>query len=171
MKKVSRILLFTLTAFFSFATQMNAQIQKPTGRPGEVELPTPKIKPLNPPDLTVTGITFVSIELTPQKYYIIKVIATTKNNGQLKSVKTQLQGYFKTPSGGGTWKECGSAGNVSSIDPGKTYSAVYTFKASALEVGGIPFDFRVKTDSGNFVAETDETNNFSEVIIVSPRSN
>lgn len=156
--------------FLTFLT--NAQIpQVPSGTPGRPQLPTPKLKPLQPADLTVSGITFVSIvHNTETKTYLVKVIVTTRNTGELKSVKTQLQAFTKTPSGAGSWAMIGEAGNVSAIDPGRTYSAVYTFKGSSLTIGGVPFDFRVRTDSGNFVTESDETNNYSSAIIINPRT-
>ena len=164
----STVLLVTL-----FTTlQATAQLpQRPSGKPGKIELPTPNIQPLKPADLLVTGITFVSIiHNTATKTYVVKVIVTIRNDGQLRSAKTQLQGNYKTPTGGGSWRVMGEAGNIPSIDPGKHYSAVYSFKESALEVGGVHFDFRIKADSGNFVTESDETNNFSEIIIIDPKS-
>jgi|CXWL01.1.fsa_nt_gi hypothetical protein len=152
-------------------SQANAQIpQVPSGTPGQPQLPTPELKPLQPADLTVSGITFVSIvHNTDTKTYLVKVIVATRNTGELKSVKTRLQAFTKTPSGAGSWTVMGEAGNVNAIDPGRTYSAVYSFKGSSLTIGGVPFDFRVRTDSGNFVTESDEINNYSSAIIINPR--
>lgn len=160
--------IFLASCFFCFAMNIVAQTpQVPTGTPGERQLPIPTLKPLAPPDLIVTVITFVSIVLNPDtKKYTIRIIATTKNNGQVQSAKTQLEAYTKKTSG--SWTLMGSAGNVRFIDPGKIYSAVYTFTGSALAIGSSPFEFRVKTDSGNFVAESDETNNYSETIVITP---
>lgn len=161
----------SFVVLFFITLHVNAQTpQVPSGTPGQPQLPTPKLKPLQPADLTVSGITFVSIVHNPDtKTYLVKVIVTTRNNGQLKSVKTQLAAFTKTPSGGGSWTVMGEAGNVNAIDPGRTYSAVYSFKGSSLTIGGVPFDFRVRTDSGNFVTESDETNNYSSAIIINPR--
>ena len=157
---------------FLIVLQVNAQTpQLPTGNPGQPQLPIPKLKPLKPADLTVTGITFVSfVHNAAAKTYVVKIIVTTRNNGELKSAKTQLSASTKTPVGAGSWTVMGEAGNVNAIDPGRTYSAVYSFKANALTIGGVSFDFRVKTDSGNFVVESDETNNHSETIVINPGS-
>lgn len=167
-----------MKAFSSFAVlflivlHVNAQTpQVPSGNPVRPQLPIPKIQPLAPADLTVTGIIFVSfVHNVATKTYIVKVIVTTRNSGGLKSAKTQLTADTKTPSGSGSWRAMGEPGNVSGIDPGRTYSAVYSFKGNALVIGGVPFGFRVKTDSGNFVAESNETNNFSETIVINPRA-
>lgn len=155
---------------FLITLQINAQTpQVPSGNPGQPQLPSPKLQPLAPADLLVTVITFVSIvHNAATKTYVVKVIVTTRNNGGLKSAKTQLTAHTKTPSGAGSWTVMGEAVNVSAIDPGKIYSAVYSFKGNALVIGGVPFDFRVKTDSGNFVAESDETNNYSATIVINP---
>ena len=64
----------------------------------------------------------------------------------------------------------GEEGIVNAIDPGKIFSAVYSFYGSVLTIGEVPFDFRVRTDSGNFVTESDETNNYSSAIIINPRA-
>lgn len=162
----------SFVVLFFTAFQVNAQApQLTSGNPGQPQLPIPTLKPLNPADLTVTGLTFVSfVHDAATKTYIVKVIVTTRNNGALKSAKTQLEAYTKTPSGTGSWAVMGEAGNVNAIDAGRVYSAVYSFKGNALTIGGVPFDFRVKTDPGNFVVESDETNNHSETIIINPRS-
>lgn len=160
--------IFLASCFFCFAMNIVAQTpQVPTGTPGERQLPVPKLKPLAPPDLIVTVITFVSIVFNADtKKYTIRIIATTKNKGQVQSAKTQLQAYTKKTSG--SWIVMGSAGNVKIIDPGKIYSAVYIFEGIELPIGREPFEFRVKTDSGNFIAESDETNNYSETIVITP---
>ncbi len=167
MKKNILIIIF-LAMFFGGYSQ---NPQPPSGKPGKPQLPVPKIRPLAPADLTATGITFVSIVLNNDtKIYVVKVIVTTRNNGEMRSAKTQLRAYSKTPSGAGSWTVIGDPGNVDAIDPGRSYSSVYSFKGSALVIGGVPFDFRVKTDSGNLVTESDETNNFSATIVINPRA-
>ena len=158
-------------ALFLFVLQIQAQTpQVPSGNPGQPQLPIPTLQPLNPADLIVTGITFVSfVHNAATKTYVVKVIVTTRNNGALKSARTQLSASTKTPVGAGSWTVMGT-GNVNAIDPGRTYSAVYSFKGNALTIGVVPFDFRVKTDSGNLVVESDETNNHSATIVINPRS-
>ena len=159
-------------ALFLFVLQIQAQTpQVPSGNPRQPQLPIPTLQPLNPADLIVTGITFVSfVHNAATKTYVVKVIVTTRNNGALKSGKTQLSATIQTPVGAGSWKVMGAVGNVNAIDPGRTYSAVYSFKGNALTIGVVPFDFRVKTDSGNLVVESDETNNHSATIVINPRS-
>lgn len=165
MKISSFVILFSL--FFTRATAQTPQV--PAGNPGKPQLPTPKIQPLQPADLIVSGITLVSAVLNPDtKMYVVKVIVTTKNIGLQQAVKTQLSGFIQKPSVG-SWKLMSDPGNVKYIDPGKTYSAVYSFSKSSLEMGVGPFEFRAKTDSGNFVTEADEENNFSETISINPR--
>ena len=162
-------IVISLFVSLIFSLQINAQTpQVPSGKPGQ--LPVPKLQPLAPADLIVSGFTFVSCVFNSDtKTYLVKAIVTTRNNGGLKSDKTMLQAYSKTPVGGGAWTVVGEGGNVPSIDPGHTYSAVYSFKGSAITLGGVPFDCRVKTDSGNFVTESNETNNFSSTLVVNPR--
>lgn len=158
--------------FFAFSFSVNAQTpQVPSGTPGRQQLPTPNIRPLAPADLSITNLTFVSIVFNADtKTYIVKVIATIKNNGEIQSLKTQVQAYTKTPSGSGSWNVMGEKGNVLAIDPGKSFSSVYSFKGSALDIGTVQFDFRLKVDPGEIVTESDETNNYSAVLVINPRA-
>ncbi len=161
--------ILSIIGLVIFMTANGQTPQIPSGTPGQPQLPIPKVKPLAPVDLSISGITFVScVHNASTKTYLVKVIVTTRNNGGIKSAKTILDAYSKTPAGGGSWTVVGEGGNVSAIDPGGVYSAVYSFKGSALTMGGVPFDFRVKTDSRNLLTESDETNNFSATLVVNP---
>ena len=156
----------------SFAIKVNTQTpQVPIGEPGKNQLPTPKIKPLLPADLSITSLTFVSIEFNAEaKTYLVKVIATIKNDGGVQSNKTQIQANTKTPSGGGSWKVMGEKLNVPYIDAGKSFSSVYSFKGTVIDIGTGRFDFRLRVDPDQFVAESDETNNYSSILIINPRA-
>ena len=162
---------FSLFAFVFFsALQTFAQTpQRPSGQPGKVALPTPKIQPIKPADLLVTTISFVSIvNNADTKTYTIRVTATIRNNGGLQSAKTQLEAYTRTPSGGTSWKEISTLVNIPAINPGQTFSSTFSFKGSQLTIGAVPFDFKVKADAANLVSESEETNNFSASIVINP---
>jgi hypothetical protein len=161
--------ILAISVLFLAITAHSQTPQVPTGNPGKPQLPVPKIKPLKPADLVVSGLTFVSITLQPDKMYLIRVIGTVRNNGELKSSKTKLGAQYATPSGNSSWKTVGESFNIAAIDPGGSTSAVWTFKGSALAIGALRFDFRLRVDADNFVAEADETNNYSIVINITPR--
>lgn len=164
---------FILSLFFiPLWCQLSAQtLPVPSGTPGRPQLPTPQVQPLAPADLIITNLTFVSIVFNADtKTYVVKVIATIKNTGPVQSYKTQIQAHTKTPSGGGSWKVMVGKENVPAINPGKTFSSVYSFKGSLLDIGSVHFDFRLKVDPGEFVTESDETNNYSSILIIDPRA-
>lgn len=161
-----------LFLILSFTTQINSQTpQVPTGEPGKNQLPTPKVKPLAPADLIITNLTFVSIVFNADvKTYVVKVIASIKNEGEVPANKTQVQAFTKNASSSGNWKVMGEKLNVPYIEAGKSFSSVYTFKGSLLDIGTGRFDFRLKVDPGEIVMESDEFNNYSDIIIIDPRA-
>lgn len=153
-------------------THINAQIPKvPTGTPGKQPLPNVNPRPLVPADLVITNLTFVSIVFdVDAKTYVVKVIATIRNNGGVQSNKTMLQAYTKTPAGSGSWKVMGGKVNMPVLDPAKTYSSVYSFKGSVLDIGSVLFDFRLRVDPDGLVVESNVSNNYSSILEINPRA-
>ncbi|MEO5945241.1 MAG: CARDB domain-containing protein [Chitinophagaceae bacterium] len=164
--------LFVLLCLFFGMTQINAQTPKvPTGTPGKLPLPNVNPNPLVPADLVITNLTFVSIVFNVEaKTYVVKVIATIRNNGGVQSNKTQLQAYTKTPAGSGSWKIMGGKVNMPVLDPNKTYSSVYSFKGSVVEIGSVLFDFRLRVDPSGLVTESNVSNNYSDILVINPRA-
>ncbi|MBK7289070.1 MAG: hypothetical protein IPI78_01810 [Chitinophagaceae bacterium] len=164
--------LIILLVIFFCTTQINAQIpQVPKGTPGKQSLPNVNPRPLVPADLVITNLTFVSIVFNVDaKTYVVKVIATIRNNGGVQSNKTMLQAYTKTPSGSGSWKIMGGKVNMPVLDPAKTYSSVYSFKGSVVEIGSVLFDFRLRVDPDGLVVESNASNNYSSILEINPRA-
>lgn len=126
---------------------------------------------LSPADVEVSAISFRSIVFDSRsKIFLIKVFVTIKNNADIKSPKTELEAYTKSPASGGVWKGLNSLQNVPVIEPGKTYSAEYTFKGSLSTIGSVAFDFFLKIDPKGLIAELDEINNSSKSIVINPRA-
>ena len=70
--------------------------QKPTGQPGKVQLPTPKIVALRPADLAVTGFQLLSSEkMTAAKAVAAHVRVTIQNRGQIDAAAFKLAGSFQ----------------------------------------------------------------------------
>lgn len=157
----SRFLSVFLSLFFAFS--VNAQNpQLPEGqKPGQ--LPAPKnLRVIAPPDLRVEELSLVSVVKDDvSKTVNIQVRVQVKNYGELYAGNSIVLAYMKSPSGTGVTKLLTENLPAGKINPGASFIKVYTFRESVHSFRPGLFDFWVKADGRNAVAESDETNNIS----------
>lgn len=131
-------------------------------------LPAPKnLKPLTPPDLRVEEFSLVSvIRDAANKKVNIQVLVRIKNFGGFRSGSSTTVAYIKSPSGTATTKTLTATLPVPDINPGASFVKVYTFREPEGSFRPGNFDFWVKADGRNTVAESDENNNLSTIILI-----
>lgn len=163
MNKIFFALIFLLIG--SIAT---AQLQKPTGKPGQKPLAIPHIQKLTAPDLQITAIRLVRSELNSStKLHTVTVSISIKNNGQATAVASQLKAFSQNVTRSESmWSGFGEPVAVTAINGGATITAEYVFHESPRVVSTSSFKFKVVADTNNTVAESNETNNTSSVINV-----
>ena len=160
-----------LTAFL-ISVRCSSQIL--SGTNPATQLPAPKVKLVTPADLQVTSISLVSCTKdAASKRLIISVSVTVKNNGQLKAESSKLQACFQTSSAasGIISRAIDGLVTVAAVNPGSSVTAEYVFRRPFSGDAGfnlVTFDFWVKADAGNAVRESDETNNSSSTIRITP---
>ncbi len=156
------ILFLAITGFTVIAFAQNPQLP-PGSNPGQ--LPTPKLKPLDPPDLRVEELNLVSIVRDGAvKKINIQVLIRIKNFGGLRSGTSTVVAYIKSPTGTGTTKTLAVTLPVEAINPAASFVKVYTFREPEGSFKPGTFDFWIKADARNAVTESNETNNTSAII-------
>lgn len=158
-------IFFTL-AFICVGFIATAQLQKPTGKPGQKQLVTPHIPKLTPPDLEVTAIRLVRSELNSStKLHTITLSVSIKNNGQVTAPASMLKGFSQNVTRSDSpWSGFGEPVSAAAINGGSTLTAEYVFHESPRVISTSSFKFKVVADTGNTIAESNETNNTSSII-------
>jgi CARDB len=158
-----RIILIAGLFIVSSTAAQNPQL--PEGqKPGQ--LPAPKnLRVVTPPDLRVEELSLVSvIRDNSTKTINIQVRVQVKNYGGLYAGNSTVLAYIKAPSGTGSTKTLTESLPVNKINPRGAFIKVYTFRQSVHSFRPGLFDFWIKADGRNAVAESDETNNNSAVL-------
>lgn len=159
------VIAFLLTASSGY---LNAQVlQKPSGQPGKVNLPVPKIQPLTPADLLITDISLVSAVMkTDTKLILVTVRITVKNAGQTASPASILGASAKGQPQGSIWVDAGNTVPLQALNGAQVCSKEVTFKLPAASITERQFNFRVLADAGARVQESNENNNYSQGILI-----
>jgi subtilase family serine protease len=156
------ISFLTATVFSIIVFCQNPQLP-PGSNPGQ--LPVPKVKQLDPPDLRVEELSLVSIVRDEAaKKLNIQVLIRIKNFGGISSGVSTAVAYIKSPSGTGATKALAITLSVEAINPGASFVKVFTFREGEVFFKPGAFDFWIKADARNAVTESNETNNTSTVI-------
>ncbi len=163
MKKTTLVLLFALSCGL-----INAQgVLKPATPPGKLTLPTPKIQPIAPADLQVTGVDLVSaVVKTDTKTIMVTVRVTVKNAGQTTSPVNTLAASAQSITPGSTWSDAGNTVQIQALSGSQSCTNEVTFKFPMGSVNGRKFNFRVMADAGARVHESNENNNYSQGILI-----
>lgn len=169
--KINHMKIIIAAGLFLAVLSANAQNPVlPSGsKPGQ--LPAPKVKMLAKPDLFVTAINFVSLTRNGD-FAIVRVSVTIKNAGGLRVGETKLRGERAGASSGRPdgWKRMNESLNVASIDPGKSITAEYAFRIEG-PITTKKFAIKVFVDATGIVTESNETNNYSANLIITPPTN
>lgn len=159
------MVVFLLTATSHL---LNAQLTtKPTGQPGKVALPTPKIQSVSPADLQVTDVSLVSaVVKTDTKLIVVTVKVTVKNTGLTKSPASMLGASAKSVTQGSGWTDAGNTVQIQALNGSQACTNEITFKFPLNSISGRRFNFRVLADAGARVTESNENNNYSQGILI-----
>lgn len=156
------ILCFFLTVILLASRAQNLSLPKP-------QKPAPEnLRVLTPPDLRVDEFTLISvIRDGAVKKINIQVLMRIKNFGELRCGNSTVLAYMKSPSGSSSVRTLPASFPVGSINPGESFVKVYTFQEAAGAFRPGTFDFWIKADARNAVAESNEANNNSTVLTIS----
>ncbi|HEX7846778.1 MAG TPA: CARDB domain-containing protein, partial [Chitinophagaceae bacterium] len=163
MKKMllsSAVLLFSIMGHAQVSGQPNTQ------------LPAPKTKSLAQADLQVTELSLVSVQKNAgTKRLTIRVSVTIKNNGNMKAGTSYLKAFFKNA---GISKAIEPPKSIRALNPGESFTEEYVFERGYSSDTGYTlttFEFWVRADFPNIVKESNEVNNGSAVINITPPTN
>lgn len=157
---MKKIILF----YFLFVAHINTKAQNlPLPKP---QKPAPEnLRVLTPPDLRVEELSLVSVVRNSDvKKINIQVLMRIKNFGELRCGPSTVLAYMKSPAGSGTTRTLTVSFPVGSINPGESFVKVYTFQEAEGAFRPGHFDFWIKADARNAIAESNETNNTSTII-------
>ncbi len=163
MHKLSLVVIFLCTGLISSAQVL----RKPTGRPGQKQLANPNIPKLTKPDLQVTAIRLIKVEVNSSKLHTVTVSVSIKNNGQLSADRIMLKAFSQNQlRGDSRWSGFGEPVPATVIHGGATVTADYVFHEDPRVISTSSFKFKVVADANNAVVESNEINNTSSVIII-----
>jgi CARDB len=167
---MKRNILFLLCLFISITLIAQAPKLSAT-QAGKPPLVTPKIPPVKPADLSVTGIQLVTAEkIAGDKSVALHIKITIKNNGQVDAAATKIAGAFQKDAQSPSWAEVSELVDFPVIKGGQsvTKDCIFKILISSIDAGHAvhSFNFRVKADVMNTVKESDENNNFSQGILI-----
>ncbi|HEY6899153.1 MAG TPA: hypothetical protein VI233_00860 [Puia sp.] len=179
------ILLLLLTLGICIA----GQAQPPLPKPGP-NLPSPKLKIYSPADLAFTHVSLQSITRNdPHSAYVVTLSVTLHNNGELgsdpiskiKGFTTPAAGRYKAPTpypkGANDpgdripfpWTYVGTESGISRIDGGASWGGDITFEVRYVDVQqNGKFYVLLLADYYNNTKESNEANNYSEPLLITP---
>lgn len=157
--------LFVIT-FLSAGFLSAAQtLKRPLDKPGHKQLVTPDFPKLTKPDLQVTAIRLIKVEVNSSKLHTVTVSVSIKNNGQLNADRIMLKAYSQNQlRGDSPWSGFGELVPATVINGGATVTADYVFHEDPRVISTSSFKFKVVADAYNAVVESNEINNTSSVI-------
>jgi CARDB len=138
----------------------------------------PATKPVTGADLQITDVRVIEAVRNEQtKLHTIKVEVGIRNNGSTMAVATQLMmaiknaGVANVASQGSisnAWVQFGKAVAVPEIAAGKMISNRYSFIETSKVTAGNEFSIRLIVDAAKKITESNETDNFSEAVVIHP---
>ncbi len=165
----------TFISFFILvlaSIQLTAQTpQVPTGQPGKISLPAPKLKALKP-DLKFISSRVISIVEVPARHLFETTLSITlKNQGSVATSTgffLDLRSKFGTASGGTDYSMIGALASIHTLTAGETRTVEYVFAKDITTMGRARLQCIIRLDPTNLIAESDEENNNSGFFYITP---
>jgi hypothetical protein len=153
-----------------FVSALNGLMaQKPMGtNPNQKNLPT-KLEVIAPADLHITGTGLISAIGGEATVWDVKLIISVKNSGALLAPATKLKVFAQNASNNANpWKPFVMVA-FPSVAPGATVTKEIRVYDTDRVMNKIPrMNLKLKADGENKVSESNENNNESSIILVSP---
>ena len=182
--------ILSLACFFLILTGF-AQLPKPK----PIGLPSPKLKIYKPADLQISEIRLVNVTKDEARgLYLVNVSLRIKNTGELQSQPGKLKGFntagfngIKAPNHPpmkdindwnrssleavpSPWTVCGNQPDLPAVSEGGSIYQDFQFEMSISNQAmvGAKFYFVVLADLYNSTKESNENNNYSTAIFITP---
>jgi hypothetical protein len=127
----------------------------------------PTLATVKKADLQITGFQVLSkFVKDSSKVLVMKVKVTIKNNGQTDAGVSLVGASFQNNVPGSAWQNFGTPSNFPQVKAGQTISYDCTFRILIGLIKTKLFNFRLKADASNLVAELNEDNNSSTGILI-----
>ncbi|MBS1661459.1 MAG: hypothetical protein JST68_10460 [Bacteroidetes bacterium] len=189
MRNIFLVLLTLGTCMAGLAQQVPANLPPP--KPGP-NLPSPKLKVYSPADLTITNVSLHSITRNdPHAAYVVTLNVSIRNSGEtgsnpitkIKGFTAQAAGRYKAPTpypkGANDpgdripfpWTYVGTESALPRVDGGASWGGDITFEVRYVDVNqNGKFYVLLLADFYNNTQESNEANNYSEPILITPPS-
>lgn len=152
-----------------FSMELSAQLN---GIPKPIQKPAPVLKN-NPVDLTVaiTEVKSVQLKVEDAAYFIgVEVTITNHSPNSIPKTVLQVEGYVESNSDPDVlaFHKCEYSIPVRTENfVNNTYTTTFYFKKKGLARDRVTtYNFKIKVDSKDNVAESDENNNESEIVSI-----
>jgi len=169
---MKKIIVFALTVFATLF--LHAQTpQVPSGQPGKLPLPAPKLKPLKADLIFISSRVVSVVEVAGRHIFETTISITLKNQGSVATSTgffLDLRNRYGTTSGGTDYSMIGALANIRPMTAGETRTVEYVFAKDITTMGRGRHECVIRLDCTSLIPESNEENNTSPFFdITTPR--